>query len=583
LLARPRRLGLPVGYKVILPFLGLSMLAGLLATALVSLQLASVNRAKLDAEAIREEDSVSASFATFEQRQLTDQRSLAATTGVAAAVQARDAAVLTQLMLPAVVNQLPDPLRASVLDTSGNELVSLRADRVNLARCLCTSGRSLLGWSHVADVLAGRTDSYGPKYAAVGQDNDGPVLFTVGPIMDGGRVSGAVLVAEPLKPLLAEVRAHNDFEMALFDSGGNLLAGAPGFGGSRLTPADARAVQGGSSSVHRPATVGSQSGEVFYVRWLVRHADVGYAAVMVPPAALGTSPVNGPLLLVAVFGATALLTLATGLFVSRRITRPLVNLVQATEEVKRGNLAHRAVVISSDEVGALTDAFNEMTSELMHQQAQRELSTEATVQTLAAAIDARDPYTHGHSLRVTAYSVELALAVGLESDQVESVRRGCLVHDIGKIAIPDRILSKPAPLDADERAAMQRHAEFGHQMLRHLAWPDEVLDIVLHHHERWDGKGYPARLSGTGIPALARLVAIADTLDAMTSDRPYRKGFSLKRAADEIRRGAGTQFDPTFVETFLAVVPRLGKIMGEMAGDANVLQFVDKLDSEVAS
>jgi putative nucleotidyltransferase with HDIG domain len=305
--------------------------------------------------------------------------------------------------------------------------------------------------------------------------------------------------------------------------------------------------------------------------------------VVVPAAAIGTPMVNPAVLLVGVFAVIALLTLGTGLFVSRRITRPLASLVRATAEVKSGNLAYRAKVISSDEVGALTQAFNEMTSELMHEHTQRELHTEATVQTLAAAIDARDPYTHGHSLRVTAYSVELAVAVGLDSEEVDRVRRGCLVHDIGKIAIPDDILSKPGRLDADELATMQQHPEVGHQMLRHLEWPDEVIQVVLHHHERWDGEGYPAQLAGEAIPRMARLVAIADTLDAMTSDRPYRKGFSFERAADEIRRRSGTQFDPDLVEVFRLIAPRLRGVMEEMAGEAGMSRLGTRLHPEAVA
>jgi putative nucleotidyltransferase with HDIG domain len=317
--------------------------------------------------------------------------------------------------------------------------------------------------------------------------------------------------------------------------------------------------------VHRPYSLDGIPSEVFYVRWLVRSETAGYAAVVVPLSVLGQSPINAPLLLVLVFAAVALLTLTTGVFVSRRITRPLASLINATEEVKAGNLAFRAPVISRDEVGALTEAFNAMTRQLMLRRSETELSTEATVQTLAAAIDARDPYTHGHSLRVTAYSVELAIAAGLDSEEVDRVRRGCLVHDIGKIGIPDRILSKPGPLSPAEQEAMQRHPEYGHQMLRHLDWPPEVLDIVLSHHERWDGTGYPYGRAGTDIPQLARLVAICDTLDAMTSNRPYREGFSFARAAAEIKRGAGTQFDRDLVETFVSLVPRLETVADDMA------------------
>jgi putative nucleotidyltransferase with HDIG domain len=300
----------------------------------------------------------------------------------------------------------------------------------------------------------------------------------------------------------------------------------------------------------------------------LRHEVAGYAALVVPAAALGQAAGNIPLLLGSIFIGVFILTLLSGIFVTRGITRPLANLVRATREVGAGNLQYQAPVISADEVGALTESFNDMTRTLFQQQLERDLQTEATVQTLAATIDARDRFTHGHSLRVAAYSKEMARAAGFVGTDVDVVRRGCLVHDIGKIGIPDAILGKPGPLTDDERTLMQHHPEIGYQMLRHLEWPHGVMDIVLYHHERWDGEGYPSRLAGENIPLLARLVGVSDTLDAMTSDRPYRKGFTFDRAADEIRNNAGKQFDPAMVAVFEKIEVVLKQMVQELQNPA---------------
>ena len=163
---------------------------------------------------------------------------------------------------------------------------------------------------------------------------------------------------------------------------------------------------------------------------------------------------------------------------------------------------------------------------------------------------------------------EMARAAGFVGTDVDVVRRGCLVHDIGKIGIPDAILGKPGPLTDDERTLMQHHPEIGYQMLRHLEWPHGVMDIVLYHHERWDGEGYPSRLAGENIPLLARLVGVSDTLDAMTSDRPYRKGFTFDRAADEIRNNAGKQFDPAMVAVFEKIEVVLKQMVQELQNPA---------------
>jgi len=258
----------------------------------------------------------------------------------------------------------------------------------------------------------------------------------------------------------------------------------------------------------------------------------------------------------------------TGVYISRRITRPLANLLNATKRVARGDLAYRAAVLSNDEIGEVTDSFNQMTQALEESHFEAIASAEATVQTLASAIDARDPYTHGHSMRVTAYSVALARAAGLSDDAVDLVRRGSLVHDIGKIGVPDAVLGKSGPLNADEWNLMKRHPGLGHQMLRHLKWAPEMLQIVRSHHERWDGGGYPDGLAADRIPALARLVAVCDTLDAMTSDRPYRSGFSFSVAAAEIRKMSGTQFDPAMVDAFVHASDQIEALVSAMDATA---------------
>jgi len=559
------RRALPVGLKVVLPFLALSLLAGMAASGLVGIQLASAARAQLDAESIREADSVSTSFATFEQRQLTDLRTFASTAGVPAASAATDAEELRRLMLPAVTNQLPDPLLASAIGLNGKEIISVKADKGHIGQCLCSSGRDLTGWPHVSDVLSGKADAYGPKYIGVHVDRDGPVLFTLGPIKVDGGITGAMLVAEPLNPLLAELRSRSNFDVALFDARGQMIASNTSLPASAtLNGAERATLVNSNGFVHKSLSGRSVPSEVFYVRWRLRHEVAGYAGVVVPTAALGSVNASTPQLLVMVFAIVCILTLLAGIYISGRVTRPLANLLQATKRVAQGDLAYRAAVLSNDEIGEVTDSFNSMTRSLEESHFEALASAEAMVQTLASALDTRDPYTHGHSMRVTLYSVALARAAGWNAETVDLVRRGSLVHDIGKIGVPDRVLGKAGPLTADEWTLMKRHPVLGHQMVRHLKWAPEVLDIVRSHHERWDGGGYPDGLAGDSIPAVARLVALCDTLDAMTSDRPYRSGYSFSVAAKEIRKMSGTQFEPAMVDAFVRASPEIKALVGGM-------------------
>ncbi len=180
-------------------------------------------------------------------------------------------------------------------------------------------------------------------------------------------------------------------------------------------------------------------------------------------------------------------------------------------------------------------------------------SYRATLEALLTALDTRDTETEGHSERVAGYTMLIAYQLGLPDEELPHIERGALLHDIGKIGVPDHILYKPGPLTPDEWEIMKQHPVIGYKMCMKVEMLRPAAPIVLHHHERWDGKGYPYGLSGEEIPLGARIFAIADTLDAMTSDRPYRKALSFAQAREEIERCAGSQFDPELVRVFLSL------------------------------
>ena len=189
-----------------------------------------------------------------------------------------------------------------------------------------------------------------------------------------------------------------------------------------------------------------------------------------------------------------------------------------------------------------------------------------TVTALGSALESRDMGTSEHSERVQRYALELARIVDPELGEDPSVEYGFLLHDVGKIGIPDEILRKPSPLSEVERRLMQNHTVLGEQMLGDVAFlKEEGLKIVRHHHERWDGAGYPDGLLGTDIPLGARIFAVADAFDAMTSDRPYRRARSWISAAAEIVDNAKRQFDPYVVEAFRQAEPKLREIHTRLA------------------
>jgi putative nucleotidyltransferase with HDIG domain len=182
-------------------------------------------------------------------------------------------------------------------------------------------------------------------------------------------------------------------------------------------------------------------------------------------------------------------------------------------------------------------------------------SYDGTLEALVNALDARDQETKGHSLRVSSYMMDIARALGVKEGSTDwiDMQRGSLLHDVGKIGVSDTILLKPGKLDDDEWTLMRQHPEIGYGMLREVKFLQGAAEIILAHHERWDGNGYPRGLKADGIPMGARIFNVVDTFDSMTSDRPYRKAKTTQEAMDEILRFRGSQFDPLVVEAFLDI------------------------------
>jgi putative nucleotidyltransferase with HDIG domain len=177
---------------------------------------------------------------------------------------------------------------------------------------------------------------------------------------------------------------------------------------------------------------------------------------------------------------------------------------------------------------------------------------------LSAAIEARDPYARGHSSRVTVFAQAMARGLRLDKERLAVLRLGALLHDVGKLVVPSSVLLKSGPLTDEELGLMRRHPAAGARMLRTLGAPETILPLVLHHHERWDGAGYPTGRRGDDIPLEARVLCIADSFDAMTSTRPYRATWTPDAALEELERCAGTQFDPGLVTAFASAWAEAG-------------------------
>lgn len=255
------------------------------------------------------------------------------------------------------------------------------------------------------------------------------------------------------------------------------------------------------------------------------------------------------------------LAILVGVLFAANITKPIRLLVEKTRDIAAGHYEQRVDVRTHNEIGELADTFNIMSAEV--QKAVEGLKRAAhenhqlfinSIRMLAAAIDAKDPYTRGHSERVARYSVAIGKHLPLSNDQMKNLRISALLHDVGKIGIDDRILRKPGALSDDEFEVMKGHPEKGAAIMGSIAQLADVIPGMRYHHEKWAGGGYPDGLQGDEIPMQARIVAIADTFDAMTTNRPYQKAMELSYVVEKIVSFAGTRFDPQVAEAFVKAV-----------------------------
>lgn len=234
----------------------------------------------------------------------------------------------------------------------------------------------------------------------------------------------------------------------------------------------------------------------------------------------------------------------------------------------RRALDHRHVLQESQSYQqSLEQMVLARTEMLRHAMEDLEHSYDVTLEALGDALDLKDSETEGHSKRVTAYTIALARAMGIPPADIKIIARGAFLHDIGKMAIPDDILRKPGTLNNEEQDVMREHCARGYNMLRKIPFLSEAAEIVFAHQEHFDGSGYPNGLRGHAIPIGARIFAVADALDAITSDRPYRKAHTFDAAREEILRCSGSQFDPTVVEFFLKIPNELWQeLRSEISG-----------------
>jgi HD-GYP domain-containing protein (c-di-GMP phosphodiesterase class II) len=394
--------------------------------------------------------------------------------------------------------------------------------------------------------------------------NETVILLTT-PIMVRGQTQGAVEALVSLQPIYESLKERgSDAEMAyLVDGKGRVVLHSSA--SATISRPDYARVPIVKSFIDKPIrlTTSYDFSEVGgSTRVLGTVAPVGepdWGVVVQKEEAAAFRSVSAVVNRTLLIGAAALLAaVIVGYFLSRAISGPITRLADTSMELAKGNFKVRAGEEGSKEISALGGSFNHMAAQIeayidrLVQAAQenRDLFV-SSIRMIATAIDAKDPYTRGHSDRVCAYSMAVAREMGWKGAELEEVRVSAMLHDVGKIGIDDRVLRKPSALNDEEFAMIKSHPFTGSQIMEPVPQLKNIIPGIKYHHENWGGGGYPEGLKGEEIPRIARIIAVGDTFDAMTTDRPYQKAMSARYAAEKIRSLVGKRFEPAVVEAFL--------------------------------
>jgi response regulator RpfG family c-di-GMP phosphodiesterase len=569
---------LSIRHQIVGPFVVLVVFVGIVGTAVVMTHVAASAEEQFDGNLLRASMLANDHLALLEADRLQLLRSAADTQGVAEALKAGDRAGLRHLLVPVLANVASPDLTLRVLDQHGRLVLALRGTDASTVSEGRGSADTYGGIPDVQAVLAGRRDAAGDKYAFLALDGQAAVVDWVGPVRgDDQTVIGAILLDQPLSSIAEGIRVSRASDLAFFDAGGHSLFSSL-VGQTSLAPA-AQAAVSGEHPVRIIETVAGHAFGLLVSDWRLRSRPVGYLGVVLNADAWQSGLSQLRLFLVLLFAAASLLALLVGVALAHYITRPIDDLVGAIRRVGTGDLRHRAPTGPRNEIGYLASAFNEMTAGLETKTQQLERAYLSTLEALARALDARDPFKSEGSSRIAAICQEMALAMGLALDERQALHRSALLHDIGELGLDDQILRKTGPLTEDEFETIHMHPVVGYEMLKDLPFLASSLAGIRHHHERWDGTGYPDHLKAFAIPVPARILAVADAFDAMTSDRVHRKSFSFEFAARALRAGAGSQFDPAVIDAFdsraEAIIDRM-KEMGKQptphSGDIRSLE-----------
>jgi len=551
----------PIRFKITLPYLILAVVVATGVTLLFSRIVMETVDERFNNQLYESGKLASEAMLTLENEQVETLRLLANTEGVADALISKDAEKLRSLALGVTVNN--QAYAVEYLDQEANLILAIRQKEENgtLAYEYVRGGaRVYQDWKIVQKVLEGK-DNQAQKYSDLIQADWGTYLYLSGPVKNNSdQVVGVTLVGVPLTRVAQSLREATLAQITIYDLNGVPVSSSfpnPSY----LHPINTDQVKEilsrqdevtfrRDSTNQESENIGLDYGEILGP-WESRDGnDLGMLGTSLVKNVLITASLPTRLWMVSLVFLTVLLIILIGFNLSNFITKPLIRLMQATHLVASGELQVVVKKETNDEIAVLADSFNVMIQNL--QQSHNEMVTiyDSTLEGWAKILELRDKETSGHSQRVVDLTMSLAPLMGIPEEQMENLHRGVLLHDIGKLGVPDSILLKPDELTKDEWTVMRKHPEYAFEMLKNIPYLATAVEVPYCHHEWWNGKGYPRQLIGESIPLTARVFTIVDAWDAIITDRPYRKKLTPKEALTKIQNQSGLQFDPRLVNIF---------------------------------
>ena len=549
---KPRRT-LPIRFQISWPYLVLTIFFSLAATYITT-KIVFDSAEERFTNQIIEAGKLSSEWMVLEEDGLLETLRLVINTiGLPEEVQNAEVDNLHRLIYPLAVNAQIENIE--ILNLDGTTVYSLRHQPGSTMEDYqtTTGGDYFSSVNIVTAILQGNSDEFGDKYAATLTPPWGPIFYVAGPISNQNELIGVALVGKSLPSLVKDIRETTLAQTTIYDLDERELATTfitpqeiePGLGSQVLAGQDI-------ISITQNKTVADIVYTEILAPWEARNdLDIGILGIALPQNYLvQTNWVTRTQIFIAL-GVFIFLVLFAGYRLSNRISKPLESLAKASEEVAKGNFLVTLESPGSKEVAVLTSSFNEMLKSLEDSRADLTEAYDNSLLGWSRALSLRDHDTDEHSKRVVDLTVALAADMGFDDQTLENIRRGAMLHDLGKMAISDEILKKSGSLTPDEWSEMKQHPLYAVEMLKPVRFLQGALDIPLYHHEQWDGSGYPYGLKGEKIPLAARVFAVADVYDALISNRPYRKAWTKQQAVEYLIEMKGKHFDPRLVDLFI--------------------------------